>query len=287
MDDRILHVIFFSTSSAVSYNLSFMPSENSKLKWIDIHTHLDGLEQSPADALALAQGAGVERLVTIGTEEKDLPVVLGLSQQFAPHVFCTLGIHPHYGKTWSESTRQFLRTHLSNPRVIAVGEIGLDYFYKNSESTDQKETFRHQMQIAQEFGLPVEIHTRDAEADTFEILNEFKSKVFGVIHCFTSSADLAKKCLDLGYDISFSGIVTFKNANDLRQVCQDLVPLDRLHIETDSPFLSPVPVRGKKNTPAHIVHTAQFVADLKKITLAQLSEQTRKNADRLFPKLTA
>jgi TatD DNase family protein len=140
------------------------------------------------------------------------------------------------------------------------------------------------MQVAADLGLPVEIHTRDAEADTAEILNEFKGRVTGLLHCFTSSKNLAEQALDCGFDISLSGVVTFKNAADLREVAQ-FIPLDRLHVETDAPFLSPVPVRGQPNQPAHVVHTAKLVAELRAMELQALLAATRLNAKRLFPKL--
>lgn len=168
--------------------------------------------------------------------------------------------------------------------MIAVGEIGLDYYYNLSEVAAQKEAFRRQLEIAVEHKMPVQIHTREAEQDTVEILNDFRGKVTGLIHCFTSSQWLAERCLDLGYNISFSGVVTFKNAESLRETCK-LVPLNRMHVETDSPFLSPVPVRGQKNTPAHVVHTAELVAKLKGVSLEQLSQITNENARQLFPKI--
>ena len=147
------------------------------------------------------------------------------------------------------------------------------------------ETEEQVLKIAHELNLPVEIHTRDAEEDTIAIMNEFKDKVVGVIHCFTGTSWLASEALKLGYNISISGVVTFKNAQSLRDTVKDIVPLDRLHVETDAPFLAPVPMRGKVNTSAYVVHTAQVVADLKNVTLQQLSEQTKKNAKQMFKKL--
>jgi TatD DNase family protein len=253
-------------------------------RWIDIHTHLDKLDITTPEALQLSKTNGVERMITIGTEEADHKTVLSLAENFGPMVFCTLGFHPHDAGGASPEGMAFLKANLHNKRVVAVGEIGLDYYYENAAREVQQQIFREQMEIAAEFKLPVEIHTRDAEDDTAQILQEFKGRVRGVLHCFTSSWGLAEKALDCGYDISISGVVTFKNADDLRATVKR-VPLDRLHVETDAPFLTPMPFRGKKNAPHFIVNTAKVVADLKGVSLETLSETTNRTAERLFTKL--
>lgn len=254
-------------------------------EWIDIHCHLDRLEGGPEHALKLAQEAGVKRLITIGTEPNDLPIVLDLAEKYSPHVFCTLGVHPHDGVKYTDEVGEYLRKNATNPRVVAIGEIGLDYYYNQSPKDEQMHAFREQLKIAADLGLPVEIHTRDAEEDTVKILSEFEGQVIGVIHCFTGTEYLANEALRLGFNISISGVVTFKNADSLRQIVKNIIPLDRIHIETDAPFLAPVPQRGKPNTSAYVVHTAQVVADLKNVSLQILSEQTKKNAEKLFFKL--
>lgn len=255
------------------------------LEWIDVHCHLDRLEGGSEFALKQAIDAGVNRIITIGTEPADLPIVIDLAEKFSPHVFCTIGIHPHDGVKYNDEVGEFLRKNASHPRVVAIGEIGLDYYYNQSPKEEQIYAFREQLKIAADTGLPVEIHTRDAEDDTIKILSEFKDQVKGIIHCFTGTGSLAQSALDLGYNISISGVVTFKNADDLRNTVKNIVPLDRLHVETDAPFLAPVPMRGKSNTSAYVVHTAQVVADLKNVSLQTLSEQTKKNAEKLFFKL--
>jgi TatD DNase family protein len=254
-------------------------------EWIDVHCHLDRLEGGPEAALKQAIAAGVSRIITIGTEPADLPLVMELSEKFSPHVFCTIGVHPHDGVKYNSEVGEFLRKNASHPRVVAIGEIGLDYYYNQSPKEEQLVAFREQMQIAADVGLPVEIHTRDADEDTVKILQEFEGKVKGIIHCFTGTPYLATEALKLGYNISISGIVTFKNAESIRSTVRDIVPLDRLHVETDAPFLAPVPMRGKSNTSAYMVHTAQVVADLKNVSLQTLCEQTKKNAEKLFFKL--
>lgn len=253
--------------------------------WIDIHCHLDRLEGGPETALRLAQENGVGRIITIGTEPEDLQVVLDLAKKFKNEVFCTLGIHPHEGVKYSNDVGDFMMKHAFEPEVVAVGEIGLDYYYNQSPKKEQLDAFEAQLSIAEKLNLPVEIHTRDADEDTVDMLKKFNGRVKGVIHCFTGTEWLARQCLDLGYNISISGIVTFKNAQSIRDTVKNIVPIDRLHVETDAPFLSPVPMRGKPNTSAYMVHTAKHVAELKGVTVEELKEQTNKNALKLFKKL--
>ncbi len=252
--------------------------------WTDVHTHLNFLEITPKEAIRIATEKGVNRFITIGTEPEDLPVVLELARKWAPQVFCTLGIHPHEGKVYSQEVEEFLLANLNNPRVVAVGEIGLDYYYNHSDHESQKQAFRKQMQLAQQFNLPVEIHTRDAEDDTIDILQEFKGDVKGIIHCFTGTQKLATAALDCGYNISFSGVVTFKKAEALRDVCRN-TPVDRMHVETDAPFLAPTPLRGQKNQPDFMLWTAKLVAELKGLSVPEFCQQMKTNADEMFPRL--
>jgi TatD DNase family protein len=195
-----------------------------------------------------------------------------------------MGVHPHDAAQFTDESEATLRSHLSYQRLVAVGEIGLDYYYDNAPRKQQREAFEKQMEIAAENGLPVEIHTRDAEQDTAEVLRKYKGRVRGLLHCFTGSWDLAKTALDMGFHISISGVVTFKNAQDLRDTVVKL-PLDALHVETDAPFLAPIPHRGKKNQPAWVVHVAETVALLKNVSMDQLSSQTRANALDLFTRM--
>lgn len=252
--------------------------------FIDVHAHLDMLEESPEATLQRALEAGVEKIVTIGTEPSDHQLVLDIATKLYPKVYCTLGFHPHHGSQWSSATGDFMRTHASRKEVIALGEMGLDYYYKNSEVKEQKQAFIEQLELASELKLPVEIHTRDAEQDTVEILKSFRGRVSGLIHCFTGSQWLADECLALGFNISISGVVTFKNADSLRATVKT-IPLNRLHVETDAPFLAPIPHRGAKNTPAFVVHTAAKVAEIKGISVPELMQATNENARQLFPKI--
>ncbi|HEY8271029.1 MAG TPA: TatD family hydrolase [Pseudobdellovibrionaceae bacterium] len=254
------------------------------LEWMDLHAHLNMLEEGPEEALRLAREAGVVKVATIGTEPQDLPLVLELAEKNYPNVFCTLGIHPHEGQIYTAEIGQFIENNVSKPWVIAVGEIGLDYYYEHSSHEEQKQAFRAQLEIAARTQMPVQIHTRDADEDTIEIMKEFKGGVKGIIHCFTGTPWLAEQALALGYNISISGVVTFKSAEALRAIIRTL-PLDRIHVETDAPFLAPIPMRGRKNTPAFVTHTAKVVADLKGVSLEELAEITRKNALKMFPKI--
>lgn len=260
-------------------------NQAAQFEWIDIHCHLDRLEGGPEHAMKLARENGVQKIITIGTEPDDLQTVLDLAQKYYPAVYCTIGVHPHEGVKYTPEVGKFLREHALRQEVVAIGEIGLDYYYNQSPKDEQIEAFREQLKIARDLNLPVEIHTRDAEEDTIAILKEFKGQVTGVIHCFTGTEWLAKEALDLGYNISISGVVTFKNAESLRNIVKNIVPLDRLHVETDAPFLAPVPMRGKSNTSAYMVHTAQLVADLKLVSLEKLAEQTKLNAKKMFRKI--
>lgn len=254
-------------------------------RWIDVHCHLDRLEGGPEAALQKAKEEGVYKIITIGTEPNDLPIVLALSQKLYPDVYCTLGVHPHDGVKYSAEVGEYILKNAMEKEVVAVGEIGLDYYYNESPKKEQLEAFDQQLSIAAQLDLPVEIHTRDAEEDTVELLSKYKGKVQGIIHCFTGTDWLAKKCLDLGYNISISGVVTFKNAQSLRDIVANTIPLDRIHVETDAPFLAPVPHRGKSNTSAYVIHTAEVVAQLKNITMDELSKITDQNAKKLFKKL--
>ena len=253
--------------------------------WIDLHCHIPMLEQTPDEILEEAKAAGVERLVTIGTCPEDHPKVMAIAEKHFPVVACTLGVHPHDAESYNEDVEKFIGEHVGKPHVIAVAEIGLDYYYDNAPREKQKEAFRSQLEIAKTVGMPVQIHTRDAEEDTIEILKDFKGCVNGTIHCFTGSDWLADEAIELGFDISFSGIVTFKNAQNLRDTATR-IPIEHLHVETDSPFLTPVPHRGQKNAPKMVVHTGELVAGLRGMDIESFQKTMKENALRTFPKLS-
>lgn len=252
--------------------------------WVDTHTHLNMLkERSPKEAVEEAKTHGIKRFLTIGTDSQDHPTVLKLAHEFE-EVFCTLGVHPHDAEDFVNA-KDWMLENLNHPKVVAVGEIGLDFFYDNAPRELQMQVFREQMEIAATHKLPVQIHTRDAEKETAAVLNEFKGRVRGILHCFSSSRWLAEEGLKAGFNISISGIVTFKSAEDLRQTVKEVVPLDRIHVETDAPFLAPIPCRGKENHSSYMMHTAAVVAELKGVSLEELRAATTKNNLELFYKL--
>ena len=251
--------------------------------WTDTHTHLDKLKDLK-QVIDLARSERIRRMITVGTEPEDWPEVLKLSEQYAPEVFGTLGMHPHRAEGFNEDCEIFLKKHLSDKSVVAVGEIGLDYYYEHSPRDIQKKIFYRQLCLAEEWGLPVEIHTRDAEEDTLAILREFQGRVKGILHCFTGSYKMAQQALDLGFNISFSGIVTFKNSQALQETCKK-IPLDRLHIETDAPYLAPVPYRGKENQPSWVIYVARKICELHNVTEELLSQQLEENTLKMFPKI--
>ena len=249
--------------------------------FIDTHCHLDKLDSTPEEAVEHAKQEGVETMVTISVDEESFDFVSNVVIQFKG-VYGTVGLHPHEASEFNPSLEQSIRKLAQEQdKLIAIGETGLDYHYMNSSSEDQQFAFRKQLRIAVEVNLPVVLHSRDAEADTINIMNEIPVPALGVAHSFTSSLKMAKTLLDMGWFLGINGIVTFKNAEDLREVVR-WIPMDRLLLETDSPFLAPVPYRGKPNKPAHIPVIASFIAELRKIPIEHLAEKTSENAHRLF-----
>ena len=254
--------------------------------FVDSHCHLNykGLVENQADILARARDSGVSAMLNISTREREWNDVIGLAEQ-EKDVWASVGIHPHEADQHVGMDCAKLVAKSAHPRVIAIGETGLDYYYDKSDRAQQCTGFREHIKASRETGLPIIIHTRDAEADTATILTEeMREGAFtGVIHCFTASAEFARIALDLGLYISLSGIVTFKNAQDLQDVAKWL-PADRLLVETDAPFLAPIPHRGKTGEPAFVADTARFVALLRDVPPETLARQTSDNFYDLFTK---
>ena len=253
---------------------------------IDSHCHLEykGLVEDQAGVLARAREAGVGAFLNISTRQSEWDQVVATAAR-EPDVFASVGIHPHEADAHQDLGRAALLAATRHPRVIAIGETGLDYFYDHSDRDAQKRLFRMHIDVARETQLPVIIHTRDAEDDTFAILaDEMEQGAFpALIHCFTASAEFGAKVLELGLTISLSGIVTFKNAKALQEVAKT-VPDNRLLVETDSPFLAPVPHRGRVCEPAYVADTAAFIAGLRGTDTARLAAQTSANFAALFTK---
>jgi len=253
---------------------------------VDSHCHLDFPDfagQVP-DILARASEKGVGTCLSIGTQLSQFDGVLGVAKQY-DNVWCSVGIHPHEAEKERLTDATPLLERARDPKVIGFGETGLDYFYEHSPRAAQQENFRWHIAAAREAGLPLIVHTRDADDDTIDILKgEMKKGAFtGLIHCFTGTRRLAEASLDLGLYISASGIATFKKSEELRSVLRD-VPLERLLVETDAPYLAPVPMRGKRNEPAFVAYTAAAMAELKGVSADKLAHATTENFFRLFAK---
>lgn len=257
------------------------------IMYIDSHAHIEG-EEFDADREAVierALDAGVQVIVCVGDGEvaaDSHTAAFRLADQY-PFIYTTVGVHPHEARLLDDELSARLAELSEHPKVIAWGEIGLDYHYDNSPRDVQREAFRRQLRMARERGLPVSIHTREAEADTLAILGEEwkDSGLPGIIHCFTGTRSFAEQAIELGFYISFSGVVTFKKAEDLRETARAL-PLDRLLIETDSPFLAPVPYRGGRNEPAYVVETARAISELRGLEVEEFAKATSENFKRLF-----
>ncbi len=259
------------------------------MTFIDSHCHLNykGLVEQQQEVLERARAAGVGTMLTISTRESEWDDVIGIAER-EDDIWATVGIHPHEADSHAHVDTAKLVARAQHPRVVGIGESGLDYYYDHSDRDQQQTSFRAHIVAARETGLPIIVHTRDAEDDTAAILrDEMEKGAFpGVIHCFTASDAFADVALDLGFYISISGIVTFKNAKAL-QATAARVPIDRLLIETDSPFLAPVPHRGKTGEPAFVADTARFLADLRAVDVMTLATATSANFHQLFTKVTA
>ena len=256
--------------------------------FVDSHCHIDGPEYDDdrAEVIARARDAGVTTMLNVGTGDPHSGAFersVALAEQHAG-VYCAIGVHPHDAKLFDEAARQRLvNLAKQSSRVVAWGEIGLDYHYDHSPREVQRDVFRRQLAIARELNLPVVIHSREADDDTIAILQEELSGYSraGVMHCFGGSLQMAQQAFTLGLFISLAGNLTFKKADDLRDIARQL-PLERLLVETDCPYLTPVPFRGKRNEPARVVETAKFLAKLKGIPLEEVGRATSENFGRLF-----
>lgn len=255
---------------------------------VDHHCHLDfpQFAEDRAGVIARAKAAGVGVVVTISTRVKRLPEILAIAEAHDT-VFCSVGTHPHQADEETDVTTDDLVRLAAHPKVVAIGEAGLDYFYRKSSPENQAEGLRRHIRAARITGLPLEIHTRDADADTMRILSEEHAAggpFPAILHCFTGGKHLALHAVSLGLYVSFSGVISFKKSDALRDVAR-AVPLDRLLVETDAPFLAPEPHRGKTNEPAFVAHTASALARVHDVTPAAMAAATTANFFRLFGKV--
>ncbi|MFQ5953445.1 MAG: TatD family hydrolase [Kiloniellales bacterium] len=256
---------------------------------VDSHCHLDFPDfADDIDAVIdRADAAGVGLMVTISTKLSQFDRVLAVAERY-PQLYCSVGIHPHESAAEAPADSARLVELSRHPKVVGIGETGLDYHYEHSPREAQKSSFRTHIEGAREAGLPLIVHTRDADQDTADLLHEaYREGPFtGLIHCFSTTKELAEKALEIGFYVSISGIITFKRSHELRAIVGGL-PVGRLLVETDAPYLAPVPMRGKRNEPAFMVHTAAEVARLKGLELEQLARHTTRNFLRLFGKVEA
>ncbi len=240
------------------------------------HVHDERMPGGPDGAVAAAREAGVGAMVTVGCDRATSLAAIEVAGRH-DDVWATVGLHPHEASFGVDTIADLFAA----PGVVAVGEAGLDYYYDHSPRDAQREAFAAQIQLAHELGLPLVIHTRDAWDDTFDILDAEGTPERTIFHCFTGGPDDARRCLDRDAYVSFSGIVTFRSATEV-QAAAELVPLDRLLVETDAPYLAPVPHRGKRNQPAWVTHTARFIADLRSVSATEIARATWRNGEQAF-----
>lgn len=256
---------------------------NYGLPIIETHFHLDYLKAASAsEILAAARAIGVERFMSISVEPDNMAGVLALAEQF-DDVYATLGVHPHEAEKFTDDTAAYIATHVGHDKVVAVGEIGLDYFYDHADRAVQRQVFARQLQLAVESELPVVIHTREADDDTMAILREYAPamKRKGVLHSFTSGMALGELAVELGFCLGINGIVTFNKADNVREVVA-ATPLENLLLETDAPFLTPIPFRGVENAPQYLPFVAEKIAEVKDLPIADVLKQTYQNSLRTF-----
>lgn len=249
---------------------------------IDSHAHLDEerFDEDRDELIKSLKENAISYVINPSSDMETSRRVVKLSNRY-DNIFAAVGIHPHDAEGFKEEDLDELRELSKDERVVAIGEIGLDYYYDNSPREIQKEVFKKQLELAYELDLPVIIHTRDAMGDTYDILKEFEGRVRGVMHCYTGSIEMAEKFMKLGFYISIAGPVTFKNAVNVREMAKQ-IPLERLLIETDSPYLAPVPNRGKRNDPTNVRYVADMLANLKEIQIDKIIEHSRENTVKLF-----
>lgn len=252
---------------------------------IDTHAHLemDAFDADREEVLARAAAAGLTAIVTVGTTLPDCEKAVALARSHG-QVFASVGIHPHEARDAGAAAYEALRRLAAEPKVVALGEIGLDFFYDHSPREQQLKSFAEQLDLAAELDLPVIIHDRDAHGETLGLLRERRGRLRGVLHCFSGDAAMAQECVELGYYISVAGPVTYPKADQLRSAARE-VPLERLLVETDCPYLAPQSRRGKRNEPAYVIETARRLAELRGVPLPEMERITADNARRLFTRM--
>jgi TatD DNase family protein len=254
------------------------------LNLFDTHAHinLDHFKEDRDAVIERMFDAGVNKLVIPGVDLETINSAIALAEKYPGKIYAGIGFHPQDAIKWDDDYYQQLKILAQKDCVVAIGEIGLDYYWDTTPKEKQFEVLKLQIELAKEINLPLIIHTRESLDDTLQFLKDNDAgKVGGIFHCFSGDSKFARKCIDLGFYISFAGNITFKNAQNLRDVVQD-IPLENILIETDSPYLTPVPYRGKRNEPAHVQYVAKLIAEIKQISVEQVAEQTTANAMKVF-----
>lgn len=248
---------------------------------IDTHTHINCIDDFSIDEiLKNASDNGVEKLIVPSAYASDIDIVAELASKYE-NVFGLLGIHPSEVKDWTDDLIDKIKESAKSPKIVGIGEIGLDYYWDKSFNDLQKEVFIKQINLANELNFPISVHDREAHKDSFDILTEFNKNSIVIMHCFSGSVEFMHECVKQGWYIAIGGVVTFKNAIKMKEVAKE-VPLDKLLIETDAPYLTPVPYRGKTNQPAYVKYVAEEIANLRNTSFEEIDEQTTKNAKLVF-----
>ena len=248
---------------------------------IDTHSHINMIESiSLEEVFKNAKENGIDKIIIPSAYPKDIDIVMSLVETHV-NLYGMLGVHPTEVKDWNDGLIDKIKEYSKHPKIIAIGEIGLDYYWDKSFNDLQKEVFIKQIKLANELGLPISIHDREAHKDTFDILKEYNKGSDIVMHCFSGSAEFAKECLKEGWYLALGGVVTFKNAVKMKEVAK-IVPLDKLLLETDAPYLAPVPFRGKENQPAYVKYIAEEIASLRGVEVDEIAEATTQNAIKVF-----
>lgn len=250
--------------------------------FIDTHSHIDMIDDISLDEIIKsANDVGVKKIIIPAVNEQDFESKIEICNRYE-NIFCMLGVFPEEAKTWNKKTYEKIKKLAkNNSKVVAIGEIGLDYYWDTTYVELQKEIFIKQIQLANELNLPIDVHDREAHKDTFDILKEYNKGSDVVLHCFSGSVEFAKECIKQGWYLSLGGVVTFKNAKKMKEVAKE-ISLEHLMLETDAPYLAPVPFRGKTNEPKYIPYIAQEIADLKEISLRNVTNVTTINAEKVF-----
>lgn len=248
---------------------------------IDTHTHINMIESiSIEEILNNAKENGIEKVIVPSANPKDFPEIAELINKY-DNVYGMLGVHPSDAKDWDDSLINQIKDLCNNKKIVAIGEIGLDYYWDKSFNDLQKDVFIKQIKLANELNLPLDVHDREAHKDTFDILKQYNINSKVVMHCFSGSVEFAKECVKEGYYIGIGGVVTFKNAIKMKEVAKH-IPLEYIILETDAPYLTPVPYRGTENQPAYVKYVAEEIAKLKEISYEEVKNVTTSNAERIF-----